>query len=88
MKLLRGERGRDRVISPEEEQRYLMVAPEPLVSIVTILFDTGLRTDECFRLRWETFLGPTQITRSSAGNPNDATSPGHSRESLGRRWQA
>jgi len=53
MKLLRGERGRDRVISHEEEQRYLLVAPELLASIVTVLFDTGLRTDECFRLRWE-----------------------------------
>ena len=53
IRLLRGERGRDRVISPEEEQRYLLVALEPLVSIVTVLFDTGLRTDECFRLRWE-----------------------------------
>jgi hypothetical protein len=31
----------------------LFVAPEPLASIVTVLFDTGLRTDECFRLRWE-----------------------------------
>jgi integrase len=53
MRLLRGERSRDRVISAEEEQRYLLIAPEPLASIVTILFDTGLRTDECFRLLWE-----------------------------------
>jgi integrase len=53
MKLLRGERGRDRVVSPEEESRYLAVAPEPLASIATVLFDSGLRTDECFRLRWE-----------------------------------
>jgi integrase len=53
MKLLRGERSRDRVVSPEEESRYLAVAPELLASIVTVLFDTGLRTDECFRLRWE-----------------------------------
>lgn len=53
MKLLRGERGRDRVVSREEEEKYLAVAPEPLASIVTTLFDSGLRTDECFRLRWE-----------------------------------
>ncbi len=53
MKLLRGERIRDRVVSQEEEKKYLAVAPEPLASIVTVLFDTGLRTDECFRLRWE-----------------------------------
>ena len=53
MKLLRGERIRDRVVSHEEERKYLAVAPEPLTSIVTLLFDTGLRADECFRLRWE-----------------------------------
>jgi integrase len=53
MKLLRGERIRDRVVSHEEERKYLTLAPEPLASIVTVLFDTGLRADECFRLRWE-----------------------------------
>jgi integrase len=53
MKLLRGERIRDRVVSYEEERKYLAVAPEPLASIVSVLFDTGLRADECFRLRWE-----------------------------------
>jgi integrase len=53
MKLLRGERIRDRVVSQKEEIRYLAAAPEPLASIVTVLFDTGLRPDECFRLRWE-----------------------------------
>jgi integrase len=53
MKLLRGERIRDRVVSHEEEVRYLAAAPEPLASIVTVLFDSGLRPDECFRLRWE-----------------------------------
>ncbi len=53
MKLLTGERGRDRVVSAAEESLYLAVAPEPLASIAPVLFDTGLRTDECFRLRWE-----------------------------------
>ena len=31
----------------------LAVAPEPLASIATILVDSGLRPEECFRLRWE-----------------------------------
>jgi integrase len=53
IKLLRGERHRDRVVSPEEEARYLAVAPEPLASIASVLFDTGLRPDECASLRWE-----------------------------------
>jgi integrase len=33
--------------------RYLAAAPEPLASIATVLADTGLRPEECFRLRWE-----------------------------------
>jgi integrase len=51
--LLRGENHRDRVISPQEEAKYLAAASEPLSSIATVLVDTGLRPEECFRLRWE-----------------------------------
>jgi integrase len=54
MRLLPGERGRDRVVTVEEEKRYLAAAPEPLRSIAAVLFDTGLRTDEAYRLSWET----------------------------------
>jgi integrase len=53
IKLLRGERHRERVVTPREEARYLTVAPEPLGSIATVLTDTGMRPEECFRLRWE-----------------------------------
>ncbi len=53
VKTLPGERRRERVITPEEEARYLAAAPEPLASIATVLADTGLRPEECFRLRWE-----------------------------------
>lgn len=53
IKLLRGERHRERVVTPQEEQKYLAVAPEPLASIATVLLDSGLRPEECFRLRWE-----------------------------------
>ena len=51
--LLRGECQRDRVITQEEEAKYLDAAGEPLRSIVLVLIDTGLRPEECFRLRWE-----------------------------------
>jgi integrase len=51
--LLRGENHREHVVSPQEEAKYLAVATEPLASIATVLVDTGLRPDECFRLRWE-----------------------------------
>jgi integrase len=53
VKTLPGERRRERVITPEEEARYLAVAPEPLASVAAVLADTGMRPEECFRLRWE-----------------------------------
>jgi len=53
IKLLRGERHRERVLTAEEEARYLAAAREPLTSISTVMVDTGLGPDECFRLRWE-----------------------------------
>jgi integrase len=51
--LLPGERHRERVVTLDEEERYLDAAPEPVKSIATVLADTGLRPDECYRLRWE-----------------------------------
>ena len=53
IKMLPGERHREHVVAPEEEMRYLAAAPEPLASVAAVLADTGLRPDECFRLRWE-----------------------------------
>jgi len=53
VKLLSGEIRRERVVSPEEEGRYLAVASEPLASIATVLVDSGVRPEECFRIRWE-----------------------------------
>ena len=53
IRLLPGSRHRERVITREEEARYLAAASEPLASIAAVLADTGMRPDECFRLRWE-----------------------------------
>ena len=53
IKLLPGERRREHVVGPEEEARYLSAASEPLAPIATVLADTGMRPDECYRLRWE-----------------------------------
>jgi integrase len=53
IKTLPGERRRERVITPQEEAKYLAAAQELLASIATILADTGMRPEECFRLRWE-----------------------------------
>jgi integrase len=50
---LPGENQRDRIISHDEEARYLAAAAPLLREIATILVDTGLRPEECHRLRWE-----------------------------------
>ncbi|HZR66851.1 MAG TPA: site-specific integrase [Terriglobales bacterium] len=51
--LLDGENHRERVLSHAEEAKYLAAATEPLASVATVLVDTGLRPEECFKLRWE-----------------------------------
>lgn len=53
IKTLSGERRRERVVTSDEEARYLSAAPHLLVSIASLLADTGMRPEECFRLRWE-----------------------------------
>jgi integrase len=53
VRMLPGERHRERVITPTEEAMYLAAAREPLGSIAAILADTGMRPEECFRLCWE-----------------------------------
>jgi integrase len=37
----------------KREAKYLAAAREPLVSIATVLVDSGMRPEECFKLRWE-----------------------------------
>ena len=53
LQLLPGERHRERVITTEEETRYLAAASPLLSDVATVLADTGMRPDECYRLRWE-----------------------------------
>ena len=53
LRLLPGERHRERVVTYAEEERYLAAAPLLLAAVATVLADTGMRPDECYRLRWE-----------------------------------
>lgn len=53
IKMLAGEPRRERVLTVEEESRYLAAAAVPLEAVATVLTDSGLRPEECFRLRWE-----------------------------------
>ena len=48
---------RERVISPGEEKKYLAAAPPLLKDVATLLFDLGLRPEECFRLNRDNFRG-------------------------------
>jgi len=53
IRMLHGERHREFVLSAAEEARYLAAASEPLASVATVLADSGMRPEECYRLQWE-----------------------------------
>ena len=53
LKLIPGENHREHVVTPEEEQKYLTVADEELAAFMILAFDSGLRPDEAYALRWE-----------------------------------
>jgi integrase len=52
VRMLSGERHRERVLSDKEEAIYLANANPLLRHVATILLDCGLRPEECFRLQW------------------------------------
>jgi integrase len=53
VRMLAGESHRERVVTPEEEARYLASASPLLAEVATVLVDTGLRPEECYRLLWD-----------------------------------
>jgi len=53
VRMLPGERHREFVLSQDEEAKYLAGASELLCSVATVLADTGMRPEECYRLQWE-----------------------------------
>jgi len=53
VKFLAGEHQRERVISSQEESLYLNAAAPLLHDVSTVLFDSGMRPEECHRMRWE-----------------------------------
>jgi integrase len=48
-----GEKHRERVLTIEEESRYLAKTSPLLNDVATVLIDSGMRPEECFRMRWE-----------------------------------
>lgn len=53
IKMLPGERHREHVVTLDEEARYLGSANPQLCGVATVLADTGMRPDECYRLSWD-----------------------------------
>jgi integrase len=53
VKFLSGERRRERVITSKEEALYLATALPLLHDVSLMLFDTGMRPEECHCLRWD-----------------------------------
>jgi integrase len=51
--MLKENAGRERVLTHEEESKYLEAAEQPLRDVATIIVDCGLRPDECFRIKKE-----------------------------------
>lgn len=56
VRMLPGENHRDRVVTKEQETKYLLAAPPLLHDVASVLIDCGLRPEECFRLRWENVI--------------------------------
>jgi integrase len=53
LNLISGENHREHVVTPQEEQAYLNAADSELAAFMILAFDTGLRPDEAYSLRWE-----------------------------------
>ena len=53
VKFLSGEHRRERVITRKEESLYLAAASPLLHDVSVVLFDSGMRPEECHCLRWE-----------------------------------
>jgi integrase len=52
IRLLRGERSREFILSSEQETAYLAACPELLRDVATLLIDSGLRLSEALTLEW------------------------------------
>lgn len=95
VRLIRGERHREHVVSSEEEARYLAAANELLADIVAVQSDTGMRPEENARLHWESIRwhngqhGTLQVThgKTAAARRLLPLSP-RVRMILEKRWES
>ena len=56
IKLAKGEKQRDRVLTDEELSSYLAACPQPWKDCATIIAEEGMRPGEVFSLRWQHIL--------------------------------
>lgn len=56
IRLAKGERQRERVLTDDEIHRYLASCPQPWRDVATVMLGTGTRPSEVFGLRWERVL--------------------------------
>ena len=59
IRLLRGERNREFVLSHRAEPIYLNAAPQPLKDVAVLILETGVRPGEAANLKWaDVYLNP------------------------------
>ena len=52
IEMLQGERNREFVLTPKQEQQYLSLLPDTLRDVAVLLLDTGMRVQEAAKLQW------------------------------------
>ncbi len=94
-KLEPGEGHREYVLARAEEAKYLAAAPPLLGDIATLLVDSGMRPEECFRGSWENLTwangrhGTMLVTHGKTKAARRVLPmTGRVREILERRWLA
>jgi integrase len=69
---LQKEKRRTLLIDSERERQLLSFARQPLLDVVVIMQDTGLRPDEVLRMRWEHIDWLNETVSNSAGKTERA----------------
>jgi integrase len=65
IQLLAGEARRERVITADEEAKYLAACSPLLKGVAPVLFDTGMRPDEAHRMQWQEITWPNAGRRAT-----------------------
>jgi integrase len=74
IRLLRGERNRDFVLTHRLELKYLGAAPQPLKDVAILILESGVRPGEAANLQWpDVYLeAESQLDRQGGGHAQRA----------------